>query len=166
MIIGNGTIAKAIIDREDRVFFASGVSDSQEERESEYRREIDLLAGQDKDEHIVYFSTLSVYFTNSRYTQHKIFMEEYIRNHFKHYTIMRLGNTTWAGNKKHLINFLRDKIDKDESFEIRDEYRYVLDKEEFQHWIKLIPTWNCEMNVTGRRMKVKDIVEEIKKGLI
>jgi len=165
-VIGNGTIAKAIIDKKDKIFFASGVSNSQENRESEYQKEIDLLEKQNKNKHIVYFSTLSVYFTNSRYTQHKRFIEEYIKNNFRHYTIVRLGNTTWAGNRKHLVNFFRNKITNNEPFEIRDEYRYILDKEEFRHWLNLIPKWNCEMNVTGRRMKVKDIVKEIKEGLI
>lgn len=166
MIIGNGTVASAIIDRENLVFFASGVPNSLEIRESEYQREKNLLMKQDFDKHIVYFSTLSVFFTDSRYTHHKKEMEDLIKRHFKHYTIMRLGNTSWSGNKIHLINFFKDKIEKNEPFEIRDVYRYVLDKEEFQHWIKMIPDFNCEMNVTGRRMKVKDIIKEIKEGKI
>ena len=45
MIIGNGNIARALkdIDRDDLLFFASGVSNSQEDRESEYKREMELL---------------------------------------------------------------------------------------------------------------------------
>ena len=166
MIIGDGTIASAIIDREDLVFFASGVSNSQEKKESEYQREADLLMKQDMSRHIVYFSTLSVFFTESRYTRHKLSMEELVKRHFKHYTIMRLGNSSWAGNEIHLVNFLKKKIKNKESFEIRDVYRYILLKEEFQHWLRLIPEFNCEMNVTGIRMKVADIVNNIRKGLI
>ena len=52
-------------------------------------------------------------------------------------------------------NYLRQPL------EIRDEYRYVVDKEEFRYWLGLIPnTFNAEMNVPGRRMKVREIVEE------
>ena len=94
-------------------------------------------------------------------------MEKLIKNNFKYYTIMRLGNVTWGKNKKHLINFLKDKIEKNEKFPVRNVYRYVLTKDEFTHWISLIPSFSCDiMNITGRRMKVKDIVEGIKKGLI
>jgi len=166
MIIGNGTIASAIIDREDLVFFASGVPNSQEKKESEYQREADLLMQQDFGKHLVYFSTLSVFFTDSRYTRHKLCMEELIKRHFKHYTIMRLGNTTWSGNEIHLINFFKKKIKNNEPFEVRDVYRYILTKEEFQHWLGLIPQFSCEMNITGRRMKIKDIIKEIKEGKI
>ena len=37
---------------------------------------------------------------------------------------------------------------------------YICDKDEFLHWMDLIPEWPCEMNIVGRRMKVKDIVKE------
>jgi hypothetical protein len=45
MIIGNGIIANAVrsYDREDIIFFASGVSNSLETRVSEFEREFSLL---------------------------------------------------------------------------------------------------------------------------
>lgn len=45
MILGNGDIASALrpVDRPDRLFFASGVSNSSETRLSEFNRERDLL---------------------------------------------------------------------------------------------------------------------------
>lgn len=159
MIIGNGTIASVLKDREDLLFFASGVSDSAERRESEYQREKDLLMAQDKSRHIVYFSTLSIFYADTRYTQHKLEMERLIRAYFQKYTIVRLGNPVWGNNFNHLVPFLREKIRKKEKFEIRDVYRYPLELEEFQHWMSLIPIWNCEINITGRWMKVKDIIK-------
>lgn len=160
MIIGNGTIASILPDREGFLFFASGVSNSQETKESEYQREIDLLLQQNKKLHIVYFSTLSLFYNTTRYTQHKKYMEELIKKNFKHYTIMRLGSPTWGNNPNHLVSFFRNKISNKESFQIWDTERYILEKEEFLHWINKIPPWNCEMNVPGIRMKVKEIVKK------
>jgi nucleoside-diphosphate-sugar epimerase len=164
MIIGNGDIASVLKDREDRVYFASGVSNSQEKRESEFDREMNLLLEQDRSRHTVYFSSLSVFYSDTRYAQHKIFMENVLKNYFKHYTIIRLGNITFGKNPNTILNFFRNKIKMGEELEIRDEYRYIIDKEEFLHWMDLIPIWNCQMNITGRRMKVSEIVEEIKQG--
>jgi len=38
MIVGSGDVASVLKDREDRVYFASGVSNSSETDESEYQR--------------------------------------------------------------------------------------------------------------------------------
>ena len=85
MIVGNGSIAKVLKDRNDLLFFASGVSDSSCIDEKEYDREFNLLKTFPADQHIVYFSNLGIYYKNDRYTQHKINIEEYIRNNFKSY---------------------------------------------------------------------------------
>jgi len=155
MIIGRGDVASVLKDREDRLFFASGVSNSSETRESEYEREIALLMKQDKWRHIVYFSSLSIFYTDTRYAQHKRQMEKLVKKNFGHYTIIRLGNITWGVNPHTLINYMKAHRDA----EIKDVYRYVVEKEEFLHWIDIIPEWSCEMNVPGRMMKVKDIIK-------
>jgi len=160
MIIGNGDIASVLSDKPNRLFFASGVSNSQETRESEYRREKNLLFKQDRNSHIVYFSSLAVLYGKNRYVQHKRAMEEQIKQEFHRYTIMRLGNITWGTNPHTIINFFRRELAKGRSIKIQDTYRYIIDKDEFLHWIGLIPDWSCEMNVPGRRMKVSEIVDE------
>ena len=160
MIIGNGDIAKSLVDREDRLYFASGVSNSQEIRRSEYEREKKLLLEQDNHRHIVYFSSLSIFYTDTLYAQHKRRMEGLIKKHFPHYTIIRLGNITWGTNPHTIINFLRNRKRKGLKLEIRNTYRYVIDKKEFLHWMNLIPSWNCEMNLTGRLLTIKQIVEQ------
>ena len=160
MIIGNGDIAKVITDRFDRLFFASGVSNSQEIRESEYEREKKLLLEQDKTWHIVYFSSLSIFYSINRYALHKRHMENLIKENFKHYTIIRIGNITWGTNPHTLINFFREQVKKGEPLDIRDASRYLVDKEEFLHWIGLIPDWNCEMNITGQKLTIKEIVNK------
>lgn len=159
-IIGHGDIASAIIDREGLTFFCSGVSNSRETRESEYQREENLLMTQDRNQHLIYFSSLCIFYVDNRYAQHKMHMEDLVKRYFEHYTIMRIGNIDWGVNPNTLINYFRGKSKEGEPFEVQDTYRYVVDKDEFQYWVDMIPSWNCEMNVVGRRMKVSEIVKE------
>ena len=164
MIVGNGDIASVLKDREDRIYFASGVSNSREKRESEYEREIELLLDQDRHRHIVYFSSLSIFYTDTRYAQHKREVEELIKEHFEHYTIVRLGNIDWGVNPNTIINFFRSQLAQGKSIEIRDTYRYIVSREDFLYWISLIPDWSCEMNIPGVRMKVSDVVDQYCQG--
>ena len=87
-------------------------------------------------------------------------MEALIKQEFLRYTIMRLGNITWGTNPHTLINYFRQQLKADKPITIQNTYRYIIDKDEFLHWIGLIPDWSCEMNVPGRRMKVSEIVDE------
>lgn len=164
MIIGNGDIASVLQDKDGFCFFASGVSNSQEIRVDQYEREVLLLANQNRNQHLVYFSSLAIFYSDTRYTRHKRHMENLVKRFFSSYTIIRLGNITWGNNPNTIINNLKAKIKNAEPFEVKDEYRYLVDQEEFLHWVSLIPSWNCELNITGRRVKVADIVKEIKEG--
>ena len=86
MIIGNGILANAIrfYDREDVIFFASGVSNSLEKNPAEFEREISLLKSvmnQHPDKKLIYFSTCSIYDaskTASPYVMHKLTIEKII----------------------------------------------------------------------------------------
>jgi len=161
-IIGNGDIAKALkeVDRDDLLFFASGVSNSLETDNKQYAREYDLLWKQDKNMHVVYFSSLCIYYSNSRYAQHKIQMEDNVKFWFNHFTIVRLGNIAWGDNPHTLINYFRNAIKNKLPYGIKDEYRYIIEKEEFLHWMKMIPKRSCEMNLSGRMLKVEEIVKQ------
>jgi len=152
-IIGHGDIASVLPDRKDLLFFASGVSNSQEKRESEYQREKELLLKQHG--HIVYFSSLGVFNRKGRYFDHKREMEQLVKDIFTNYTIIRLGNITFGKNPHTFINAYKLK-----PYTPKDEYRYIVDKEEFLHWIKLIPDWYCEINIPGQRMKVADAIKK------
>jgi len=158
-IIGHGDIASALQDDPGRLFFASGVSNSLETRESEYQREKDLLSRQTRDLQIIYFSSLAIFYLETRYTQHKMEMEALVKE-FPCYAIMRLGNITWGSNPHTLINALKGRVARGEPIEIQDATRYVIDKPEFLHWVGLIPKWNVEMNITGQPMKVTEIVKK------
>jgi len=156
MIIGGGDIASVLPERDDLLFFASGVSNSGYIPETEYRREEDLLCEQSPDAHIVYFSSLGVLNGTSRYMRHKHAMEDVVRARFNRYTIIRIGNIAWGDNPHTLINHLKAHPDA----EIRDEYRYIVEEDEFLHWISQIPRWSSEINIPGKRMKVKEVVDE------
>lgn len=162
MIIGNGDLATALkkVDKPNLLFFASGVSNSKETRRNEYHREENLLLKQDRKQHIVYFSSLAVFESNTPYIQHKRRMEHNIKKNFKVNTIVRIGNISWGKNPHTLINFIRNKIKHKQVFDIQDVYRYIIDEDEFLYWIKRIPEWSCEMNITGKRLKVIDIIEQ------
>ena len=160
-IVGHGDIASVLPEREGITFFASGVSNSQETDEMEYQREKAMLLGQDRSQRLVYFGSLSIFYSDTRYARHKREMEELVKENFPSYCIVRLGNITWGINPHTLINTLRTHVKKEEPLEIKDVYRYVVDQDEFLHWVGLIPDdFNCEINVPGRRMKVKEIVKE------
>jgi len=164
-VVGHGDIARVINweveGRPDLLFFASGVSNSQETRESEYQREKDLLLEQPRDRRLVYFGSLSIFYSQGRYAQHKREMEELVMQEFPEYCIVRLGNIDWGNNPHTLINHFRNCVATGEPITIRDTDRYIVDQGEFLHWIEMIPRgFNCEMNIPGRRMPVKEIFKE------
>lgn len=160
MIVGDGDVAKALkeVDRDDLLFFASGVSNSKETSKAEFDKEKELLFETfwaNPDKRIVYFGSLSIFYSDTPYAKHKRRMETYIKI-FNKYTIIRLGNIDWGVNPNTIINYLKAHPEA----EIWDVYRYVITKDEFLHWIRMIPTFNCEMNCPGQRLKVKEIKEK------
>ncbi|UFH30865.1 NAD-dependent epimerase/dehydratase family protein [Chryseobacterium sp. C-71] len=115
MIIGNGLIAKALksIDSEGILFFASGVSNSLETRDSEFEREHNLLKNtidDNPEKTFVYFSTCSIYDSsknNSQYVLHKLKMEQIIADSCDQYYILRVSNAVGkGGNPNLLVNYL------------------------------------------------------------
>jgi hypothetical protein len=160
MIVGKGDIASVLPDRKDLMFFASGVSNSQETNPEAFKRERELLMKQDKFSHLVYFSTLSIYAKESPYTKHKQLMEHLVKSFFQTYTIIRIGNITWGSNPNTFINNYKKCMGDGTPFHVDDVYRYIVDEEEFLYWINLIPNWSTEMNVPGRRMKVREILKK------
>lgn len=168
MIIGRGDLATAITDREGFTFFCAGASnrepltDRQRHSELNHIWKLNATPGM-----FVYVSTLSVYYSDSEYTEHKRDMENLVKRSFDNYCILRIGNITWGDNPNTLINFLKGKIQNNEPPEVQDTHRYLIDKDELNHWVGLIPlSGKHEMNVPGKRLKVERIVELIKEGKI
>jgi hypothetical protein len=165
MIIGNGSIASVLEDRDDVVFFAAGVSNSACIDEEEYEREFDLLKLIPIDKHIVYFSNLGIYYKNDRYTKHKQDVEEYIRNNYKSYTIVRIEVCEWVKTPNTILNFFKRQLKEGIEPTIQNTTRYVLSLDEFLYWVKMIKSGvKNEMNIFGRKMTVAEIVNEIKQG--
>lgn len=135
MIIGNGIIANAVrsYDREDFIFFASGVSNSLETRASEFEREFSLLKKvyeDNREKKLIYFSTLSIHDQskqNSPYVIHKKQIENYIENNISHYLILRIGNIVGkGGNPNTLFNFLKTQIINNNEFTLHLKARRLL----------------------------------------
>jgi hypothetical protein len=165
MIIGNGSIANVLTDRNDLIFFASGVSNSVCIDEKEYEREFNLLKTIPTDQHIVYFSNLGIYYKEDRYTNHKREIEEYIRSNFKSYTIVRIEVCVWAKTPNTILNFFKRQLNEGIEPTIQDTTRYVLSLDEFLFWVNLIKSGvRNEMNIFGRKMTIAQIVDEIKQG--
>ena len=161
MIVGRGDIASVLNDREEAIFFVSGVSNSNETRESEFMREIELLDKQDKTKCIFYFSSITVddMSKNSQYLQHKRRMELLVKSNFENYNIIRIGNITWGSNPNTFINYIKNKKSKGESVEIKDEYKYVIDKEQLVLLTDNLPlTGQNTLCVFGRMAKVAELV--------
>lgn len=164
MILGSGDIAKQIKDREGMTFFAKGVSNSACTDNAEYHREWMEVKALPIDCHLVYFSSLSIYYSDSLYAKQKIRMENYIRYNFMKYCIVRLGNITWGNNPHTLINHFRLKIKSGKPYEVKDTYRYLCTPEVFDHWISMIPDFKNEMNIPGELVSVKEIERRIING--
>ena len=166
-IVGHGDVARSILraaashalPQSDRIYFASGVSNSREKDEAKFFREKSLLLQQQRNRHLVYFGSLSVFYAKTRYTQHKLEMEKLVREQFPLHTIMRLGTITWGENPHTIINSMREQHRCGQRLNIQDTTRYVLTEDEFHHWLAHIPDWPCEMNVTGQLMSIRDLVK-------
>jgi UDP-2-acetamido-2,6-beta-L-arabino-hexul-4-ose reductase len=163
MIIGYGDIGSILTDREGALLFASGVSNSNCTDEQQFTRERGLLLAQDKSLCCFYFSSMFVEVRDTPYFNHKKKMEALVRGHFRNHNIIRLGNITFGTNPHTFINYLLDRIEKGLPCKIKNEYRYVIDKEHLVMLIKNLPLQgrNCFSAFT-RMAKVKDLVNDAK----
>ena len=115
MIIGNGLIANLFKndDRENVVFFASGVSNSLETEKSAFLREENLLRKtleENPEKIFIYFSTCSLYDSSkngSFYVNHKLRMEQIVEELSRNFLILRVSNAVGkGGNPNLLMNYL------------------------------------------------------------
>ncbi|WP_374441858.1 NAD-dependent epimerase/dehydratase family protein [Epilithonimonas sp.] len=143
MIIGRGLIANLFTesDRDDTVFFASGVSNSLETREEEFSREEILIKqtiSENPEKTFVYFSTCSIYDsskTGSNYVLHKLKMEQIIKNSCKKYLILRVSNAVGAGgNPNLLMNYLMRSVNNKETINVHTKAtRNLIDAEDIKN---------------------------------
>lgn len=127
MIVGKGLIASLFLnsDRENTIFFASGVSNSLEIRPEEFLREETLIKNTIStypDKIFVYFSTCSIYDsskTGSAYVLHKLKMEQIVKNSCKNFLILRVSNAVGkGGNPNLLMNYILRAVKNNETINV------------------------------------------------
>lgn len=143
MIIGRGLLASLFTenDREDTIFFASGVSNSLENRPEEFLREENLIRDtitENPEKIFVYFSTCSIYDsskTTSDYVLHKLKMEQIIKNSCGKYLILRVSNAVGkGGNPNLLMNYLVRSIKNNETINVHTKAtRNLIDAEDIKN---------------------------------
>ena len=130
MIIGSGLIAKALKDlakdRDDIIIFASGVSNSQENKIEEFQREIELLEKNLKiKKFILYFSSIDVLGYNSNsslYIKHKYEIEQKVKKIPS--LILRLPQLVGHNqNQNNLVPYLYNCIVNNKEFELKINYQ-------------------------------------------
>lgn len=120
MVIGNGMLAKAFDSYRNQdafLIFASGVSNSSTAAPAAFEREKQLLIETSRhhtDKTLVYLSTCSIYdesMLSSNYVQHKLKMEELVKDKHPHFIIFRLTNPVGNSSNPHtVINYFINKI--------------------------------------------------------
>jgi hypothetical protein len=162
MIVGKGDIASILNDREGAIFFASGVSKSTETNESEFWREIELLDKQDRTKCLFYFSSIALDDMSkigNQYLAHKRKMELFIKSNFENYNIIRIGNISWGNNPNTFINYIKNKIKNEEPVEIKDEFKYLIDREQLLLLTDNLPlVGQNTISIFGRMAKVKELI--------
>lgn len=123
MIIGSGLIASSFNKLGSEtllnnfIVFASGVSNSFKNDQKEFDREKTLLIETIKANNlpIIYFSSILVNETNSPYYNHKLNMENVIKECTNNFLIIRIPQVIgFGGNKNTLFNFIKTSIETDQ----------------------------------------------------
>lgn len=157
MIVGSGSIAKLLNDREGFLFFAKGASNSKRVDTVDLLRESmevghKLRIARDEDLMFVYFSTISIFTHKTSYTEHKQVIEDVIKRTADNYVIIRIGNVWECTNPKTFINAYKKK-----PYVPRDEYKYMISKEQLQLITDGLPqTGKHVICAFGEMLKVKE----------
>jgi len=181
MTIGNGLIANGIQlssnSAKEVLLFASGVSNSNETNPIEFNREKKLLIEAIKnnmDKTIIYISSCDVEdpVNNKKYYKHKLHMEAVVQNTVKNYYIFRLPQVVGKTNNENtLFNFLVNKINKNEQFDIWTlAKRNLIDIDDVNKVINFIIKKNILKNsiiniASSRNYSILEIVNKIENFL-
>jgi nucleoside-diphosphate-sugar epimerase len=121
VIVGHGMVASAcrlLTGWDDDIIYASGVSNSSEQDQSLYDKEIGMirehLSRMNENGSFVYFSTLSILDPSksaNAYIRHKLFIESMLRESDTRHLIIRLPNLVGKSSNPHtLTNFFARNI--------------------------------------------------------
>lgn len=143
MIVGRGLIASLFVnvDKDNVIFFASGVSNSLEVRDEEFLREENLIKktiAENKEKIFVYFSTCSIYDsskTGSDYVLHKLKMEQLIKSSCNQFLILRVSNAVGnGGNPNLLMNYIVRAVKNNETINVHTKAtRNLIDVEDIKN---------------------------------
>lgn len=143
-IIGNGLLAKTFLEYNKYsnikcVIFASGVSNSNENDEINFLKEINLIKKtivENGNEKLIYFSSIFLNRENPYY-RHKIEIENLIKKNFIDFLIIRLPQLVGkGGNPNNIFNFFKEKIKKGELIHILDNSeRSLIDVEDVRDFV-------------------------------
>lgn len=160
MIVGHGDIGSILQDREGALFFANGVSNSSCADSDQFLRERELLGRQDKTLCCFYFSSICADRKTTPYYRHKVEMESEVKRQFKNYNIIRLGNISWGTNPNTFLNYIRSRKEMGWPVKIKDEYKYMVDKETLLLLTNTLPlVGQNTISVFSRMAKVKDLIK-------
>jgi nucleoside-diphosphate-sugar epimerase len=155
MIVGSGLIAKAFEKYNydnDVLIFSSGVSNSKENRSSEFEREETLIKEYiNINKKFIYFSTVSVVdgSKNSPYIEHKLNIEKFISENHNNYLIFRLPIVVGINsNKVTFFNTIKNKIINNEVIDIYNVKRYLIDIDDLSSTLPIIIDDKNERNKT------------------
>lgn len=153
-IIGNGLLAKSFLEYKinknyNCIIFASGVSNSSENNLNNFSKEIDLINQillKNKGSKIIYFSSIFINRKNPYY-QHKVEIENIIKNNSNDFLILRLPQLVGTGgNSNNIFNFFKDKISKNETISIiKDSERSLIDIDDVRDFV----FYALENNISG-----------------
>ena len=154
-------------DFKELVVFASGVPNSNELSDSEFDREFKLLKKIQfnyPSKKLIYFSTSSVESgRKSKYIDFKLKIEDYIKNNFSDFLILRLpivvGNTN---NKDQLIPHIKNKLLNGQELMIKKNCnRFLIDVNDLPKIISFILEKNIEKSLITISFNNKISVFEI-----
>ena len=159
MIVGNGMVANRFISYkadEERIIFASGVSNSKNVVKENFLREFELLKKIIKtypDKSIIYFSTCSVAdndLSTSPYVLHKISIENFIKQNSNNFLIFRVSNIAGTSNNPYtLLNYFIFNILQNHPFTVwKKAYRNIIGMDDVYKIIDLILKKNLFFNTT------------------
>lgn len=177
-VVGTGLIAsnvREVFFPEKTLIIASGVSNSKETRLSEFNREEALVRREIltfPDSRIIYFSTCSISSgENSAYIQHKLNMENLVRQLGRNYWIFRLPQVVGAVNNLTLVSYLFNSIKTRRKIFIQEmARRNLIDIEDAVriaslHVLESPACGSTENIASSRSVPVLDIVKEISRLL-
>lgn len=176
-VFGTGMIAKAFLRHKlsnNLVIIAAGVSNSQEERPSEFRREKDLLLDiirENQGKKIIYFSSCSVYQSNlTPYISHKLAMEKLVAVTADNFNIFRLPQVVGITKNNTIVSyFVKAMIERDVINVYNNAERYFIDVDDVVRIVLFLTSNNFNKSVIDicncERMPVLKLVHEIGKVL-